>query len=127
MIGGVAVVERNGDALPVIVGLAICYEEFLSVGVVLEVHTQIKNPSCFQFMANDFVVGRGDGVNVRKGIRRQMKLINSVDSIGDVVIKVIQVARVKFRGIRRDRIGARRRRPWKDGASMDWLALSEAI
>jgi hypothetical protein len=78
-------------------------------------------------MANDFVVGRGDRVNVRKGIRRQMKLINSVNSIGDVVIEVIQVARVKFRGIRRDPIGARRRRPWEDGASMEWLTLPEDI
>lgn len=66
---GVAVVERDGDAAPEVVALAVRDEELFALGAVAEVHAEVEDPGALELVADHgLVLRRGHGERVGGGV-----------------------------------------------------------
>ncbi len=86
---GGAVVERDGDAAPVVLVLAEGDEELLALGLVAEVHREVEDPLALQLGLDHLVVlRRGHGLEVGAG--EGVGGVGKVAGVGRIPVQVVE-------------------------------------
>lgn len=92
ILGGISVVDRDGDTTPEVLLLPVSHEELLPVGLVAEVHGQVEDPSGVELALNlSFILGGSHGPHVDQGEGVVVTAKTGIDRIPIHVVEAVQV------------------------------------